>query len=339
MKKINVLEHLSGEEKSKLKKSSLPSWIDPMLATLPHDYFSDENWIFERKLDGERCLAFCSEGEVRLMSRNKKRLNVHYPELADELSNQKNEVILDGEVVTFEGDVTSFSKLQERMRMTSKEEAQASDIDIFYYLFDITYVNGYDTTGLPLISRKTLLKEALDFEDPVRFLSHRDIEGEKYYKEACEKGWEGVIAKRKDSIYMHKRSTDWLKFKCVNQQEFVIVGYTVPHGERKGFGALLMGYYEDDRLAYAGKEGTGYDDETLRHISDKLAPLEVDNPPFESEDLPHKEVHWVKPELVVEVGFTEWTKHGKLRHLRYIGLREDKEPEDVMKEQPTEVSP
>jgi bifunctional non-homologous end joining protein LigD len=339
MKELDVLEYVSEEEKSRLRRCPQPFWIEPMLATLTHNYFSSENWIFEPKLDGERCLTFCSKGEVRLMSRNRKCLNVPYPEVVKAFEEQQNEIIVDGEIVAFEGDVTKFSKLQERMHVSSEKEALVTGIDISYYLFDCVYVNGYDVTGLPLITRKHLLKEVLDFEDPLRFVSHRDTEGEKYYREACKKGWEGIMAKRKDSIYVHRRSTDWLKFKCVNQQEFVIGGYTDPHGERKGFGALLLGYYEDDRLSYAGKVGTGYDDETLKYISERLAPLKVDNPPFESEDLPSEEVHWVKPELMVEVGFTEWTNHGKLRHPRYIGLREDKEPRDVVREQPKEVSP
>jgi len=185
-----------------------------------------------------------------------------------------------------------------------------------------------------LRERKTLLKQVIYLEDPLRFSLHRDAQGEAYYGGACRKGWEGLIAKRVDSRYVSGRSKDWLKFKCLNQQEFVIVGYTDPQDERIGFGALLLGYYKGDKLKYAGKVGTGYDEEMLRRLHQRLAPLERETSPFADKDVPQRKVHWVTPELVVEVGFTEWTRGDKLRHPHFLGLRRDKEPGEVVREKP-----
>jgi ATP-dependent DNA ligase len=179
-----------------------------------------------------------------------------------------------------------------------------------------------------------LLKQAFDFQDPLRFLTHRNEKGEAFYEQACRRGWEGVIAKDATSSYAHGRSKKWLKFKCVNQQEFVIAGFTEPRGERTGFGALLVGYYRDDRLVYAGKVGTGYDDETLSSLRRQMDSLESQTSPFASDDLPTKGVHWITPKLVAEVGFSEWTQDDRLRHPRFLGLRRDKQPHQVVKETP-----
>jgi ATP-dependent DNA ligase len=166
----------------------------------------------------------------------------------------------------------------------------------------------------------------------LRLTEHRETEGEAYYREACEQHWEGIIAKNGDSAYASERSRQWLKFKCVNEQEFVIAGYTDPQGERIGFGALLAGYYERGKLKYAGKVGTGYDTGTLRRLGRQLASLQTGSKPFEADILPSSGVHWVKPKLVAQIGFTEWTGDGKLRHPRFLGLRDDKKPEEVTRE-------
>ncbi|NIP42287.1 MAG: ATP-dependent DNA ligase [candidate division Zixibacteria bacterium] len=300
-----------------------------MLATLTHDYFSDENWIYERKLDGERCLCFKNGKKVELKSRNKRVLNDTYPELVKELEKQDTgNFIADGEIVAFEGDVTSFSKLQNRMHSS---ESSGRDVAVYYYLFDLLHVGGYDMTKLELRYRKAILKKALEFSNKLRFTAHRNEEGKKYHQEACKKGWEGVIAKAADSTYAHSRSKNWLKFKCVNQQEFVIGGFTDPQGQRSGFGALLIGYYKDGDFHYAGKVGTGYDDEMLEKLGKKLKDIERKSNPFE-EDVKEKGAHWVKPKLVGEVGFTEWTSDGKLRHPRFLGLRRDKKAKNVERE-------
>lgn len=327
------LTSLSEEAQEKVQEKTQPEWVEPMLATLTHDRFSDPDWIYERKLDGERCLVFRNGDEVRLLSRNREAINTQYPELTEALAQiGEEQFIVDGEIVAFEDGATSFERLQGRINLTSEEEARQSDVDVYLYLFDILYLRRYDTTQVPLRQRKGLLKRAFSFSDPIRFVTHRTEEGEAFFKEACEKGWEGIMAKKGGSAYEHSRSHKWLKFKCVRQQEFVIGGYTEPHGERIGFGALLLGYYEDDRLHYAGQVGTGFDDETLRTLYDRLSSLERKTPPFDDEDLPTDEVHWVTPKLVAEIGFEEWTDQNKLRHPRYLGLRRDKAAEDIVKE-------
>jgi bifunctional non-homologous end joining protein LigD len=304
-----------------------------MLATLTDERFSDPDWIFERKLDGERVLVFRKHKRVRLLSRNKKLLNNTYPELVDAYKKQPNDsFIVDGELVAFQGRITSFSRLQGRMKITDPKEARNSGIAIYHYLFDLLFFDGYDTTHLPLRHRKALLRKALKFHGPLRFTAHRAEKGEKFYREACKAGLEGLIAKNAGSEYVHTRSSDWLKFKCVNEQEFVIGGYTDPQGLRVGFGALLVGYYKGKQLKYAGMVGTGYEDKLLRDLGKKLREIEKDDPPFSKDSLPKKNVHWVKPRLVGQVGFTEWTGDGKLRHSRFKGLRCDKKPKDVVRE-------
>jgi DNA ligase D-like protein (predicted ligase) len=328
-----LLRRLPENERKKLRKKKLPPWTAPMLATLTDERFSDPDWIFERKLDGERVLVLCQGKRVRLLSRNKKLLNNTYPELIDAYRKQPNgSFIVDGEVVAFQGRITSFSRLQGRMKLIDPEEARKSRIAIYHYLFDLLFLDGYDTTRLPLRHRKMLLRKALKFTGPLRFSAHRTEKGEKLYKEACKAGLEGLIAKNADSEYVHSRSRDWLKFKCVNEQEFVVGGYTDPKGSRVGFGALLVGCYKGKQLKYAGMVGTGYDDELLRGLGKKLRKIEKDAPPFSKDSLPKKNVHWVKPKLVGQVGFTEWTGDGKLRHPRFKGLRRDKKPKDVVRE-------
>ena len=306
-----------------------------MLATLSHEVFSGANWLFERKLDGERCLAFRSGDSVRLLSRNRKLLNDTYPELVDALARQRgDDFVADGEIVTFEDGLTSFARLQQRMQIRDPRLARASPVPIFYYLFDLPYLAGHDLRGLRLLDRKALLLRAFSYYDPLRYSEHRERDGEAYHRQACADGWEGLIAKRADSAYVQARSRDWLKFKCVNEQEFVIVGFTDPQGSRQEFGALLIGYYESDRLAYAGKVGTGYNDRILREVGGRLRSLEQDQPTLRAPDLPRRGVHWVRPALVAQIGFTEVTRDGRLRHPRFLGLRDDKEPREVVLERP-----
>ncbi|MDD3718954.1 MAG: non-homologous end-joining DNA ligase [Actinomycetota bacterium] len=304
-----------------------------MLATLTSGRFSSEDWIYERKLDGERCLAFKQGGRVKLYSRNRKPLNAAYPELVEALEGQGADgFVVDGEVVAFEGNKTSFSRLQRRIHVEDPERARRSGVPVYYYLFDLLYAYGYDVTRVPLRHRKALLKRLLDYEDPLRFLPHRNRDGERYYEEACRRGWEGVIAKRADGPYAHRRSPDWLKFKCAREQELVIGGFTEPRGSRRGLGALLVGYYEGEELRYAGKVGTGFDDRTLEKLVGILMEIEVDENPFGAADISEKGVHWVEPLLVAQVGFTEWTPDNRLRHPRYLGLRRDKRPREVRRE-------
>jgi bifunctional non-homologous end joining protein LigD len=308
-----------------------------MLAILTNERFSDPDWIFERKLDGVRCLAFRKGSRIELLSRNRANKNTTYPELLEPLRHQRvGDFVVDGEVVAFQGRGTSFSRLQQRMGATTLERARHSGVPVFYYVFDLLYLNGYDTTGLALRDRKSLLERAFTFRDPLRFSRHWDTHGERYYARACRAGWEGLIAKRADSPYQHKRSSDWLKFKCANQQEFVIGGFTSPRGSRVGFGALLVGYYDDSQLRYAGKVGTGYDTATLRRLGARLSRLKQSRASFaDHARIQERDATWVKPLLVAEVAFTEWTRDGKLRHPRFLGLRSDKPARGVTREHPT----
>jgi bifunctional non-homologous end joining protein LigD len=313
-----------------------PEWIEPQLATLTHDRFSGPGWIFERKFDGERCLAFRKGGEVRLFTRNRKPADAAYPEIAEALAAQRaDDFVVDGEVVAFDGNVTSFARLQRRIQLKDPELARGSGIAVFYYVFDLLRSGGRATAEMPLLERKSVLRGLLSFDDPLRFTMHKKNDGEAYWRSGCEKGWEGVIAKRADAAYRSGRSRDWLKFKCENAQEFVIGGYTDPKGSRTGFGALLLGYYnEEGKLACAGKVGTGFDHQTLRRLHDELSSIQRKTPPFERGTIPERGAHWVEPRLVGQVAFTEWTADGQLRHPRFQGLRRDKSPSDVVKERP-----
>ena len=302
--------------------------IEPMKAVLADTPFSDPGWVFERKLDGIRCIAIRDGSGVSLMSRTARRMNDQFPELVRALeADPARDFIADGEIVAFEGSVTSFARLQQRARRR---------VPVFLYVFDLPRHDGEDLRPLPLRERKARLRRALEFSGPIRFNPHRKGEhGEELYHEACRKGLEGVIAKRADSPYTGKRSRDWLKLKCHAEQELVIGGFTAPRGSRTEFGALLVGYYEDGSLSYAGKVGTGFDQPTLRSLGANLRELEQPESPF----APFKPIppgtRWVRPELVAQVGFAEWTRDGRLRHPRYIGLREDKPAREVVREVPS----
>ena len=235
-----------------------------MKAKLTDCPFSDPAWVFERKLDGIRAAVSKRGGAVTLASRTGKPLTSAYPELVEALEAEPAaEFLADGEIVAFDGARTSFERLQGRMGVHDARLARLTGIPVFLYLFDLLGFDGHDLTGLPLRERKRFLRKALSFEDPVRYTPHRDERGEDFFREACAKGWEGLIAKRAESAYVHGRSGDWLKLKCSREQELVIGGFTPPQGARKRFGALLVGYYEDGELRYAGKVGTGFSEGTL----------------------------------------------------------------------------
>jgi len=317
------------------KRAGLPTWLEPELATLTKDRFSDPGWIFERKLDGERCLSYVGDG-VRLMTRNQHDVTSTFPEIAAALSAQRRQdCVVDGEIVAFEGSETRFERLQQRLGVARPGPDLLTRYPVYYYVFDVLYADGRDTRPLPLLERKDVLRAALAFDDPLRYTEHRDTDGEAYYRQACHDGWEGLIAKRVSAPYRAGRTKDWLKFKCEAGQEFVIGGFTDPKGSRAGFGALLLGYYDTGGgLAYAGKVGTGFDTRTLVSLHETLAGLERSTPPFDRGALPRSGVHWVEPRLVGQVGFSEWTRDGELRHPRFQGLRNDKDPADVVRETP-----
>ena len=286
-----------------------------MLATLTKKYFSDPKWIFEKKFDGVRTIVVKKDKKVTLYSRNRKKLNVSFPELVKAFEKERGNFVVDGEIIA-----ANFSKLQERLHIKDPKKVKRS-IKVTIYLFDILNDNGISTTKLPLLERKKLLKKRLIFSGGIRYTTHRKTQGEKYLKEACKKNWEGLIAKKSDSHYVHKRSREWLKFKCTKKETFVICGYTEPQGSRVGFGALLIGYPGTGKLRYAGKVGTGYDVPLLKKLKARLEKIERKTSPFKDPKVPSRGVTWVHPRIKAEIGFTERTKEGLLRHPRFIGLK------------------
>ena len=325
---------LAPDERRALRKAAMPAFTPPMLATLTKHVFSDRAWVYEPKLDGQRSLLWRRGNTVRLLTRNEKDYTAHYPDLARAiLETDTRPLIADGEIVAFDGEVTSFSKLQNRMGNARPTAGQATATPVYFYLFDLIWFDGYDLSALPLTARKSILREAIVFADPIRFSEHLDEDGETAFRAACERGWEGLVAKRAASPYSHARSKDWLKFKCVNEQEFIVIGWTEPKGARSGLGALLVGYHENGELRFGGKVGTGFNERELAKLSALLAPLERSMSSLrDTKGIQRLGVHWVEPELVAQVGFTEWTPDGKLRHPRYLGLRDDKSPAEIVRE-------
>ena len=300
-----------------------------MKAVLTDAPFDDPNWIFERKLDGIRCMAHRRGGDpVRLVSRTDRDMTGQFPKVAEALAAQPvDDYVVDGELVAFRDGITSFSRLQRRAR---------ERVSVFLYVFDLLRLEGRDVRDLPLRERKALLRDSFQFGGHVRYSRHRNENGKELFREACKQGLEGLVAKRADSPYRSgARSRDWLKLKCHFEQELVIGGFTAPHGSRTDFGALLVGYYEDSRLRYAGKVGTGFDHATLEELGGRLRALERDDPPFADVHPIPRGTHWVEPELVGQIGFSEWTRDDRLRHPRYLGLRDDKPAGEVVRERPS----
>lgn len=281
-----------------------PDWIVPMAATLTQDRFTGPDWVFEQKFDGIRLLAYKQGGDVRLFSRN--RLPQHVPAIADAVARLPiGDAILDGEV-TWPG-----SRLA-------------------YHVFDVMWLDGREVMSRPLEERRALLA-SLPFEPPLRRVQLLDLPNP--WEHAAREGWEGVIAKRRGSRYEQRRSPQWLKMKIEASQELVVGGFTDPQGSRVGLGALLVGYFDGDDFVFAGKIGTGFDTKLLLELRARLDALEVPDPPFtKAKGLPRLRAHWVRPEIVVQVAFIEWTVHGKLRHPRLLGVRYDKAAREVVRE-------
>ena len=319
----------------RLRRAPMPSWIPPMLATLTDQLPTHGKWIYEPKLDGVRALIYVSRGTVRIYSRNQKLFNDAYPELMDALSDAvRGDAVLDGEIVAFDPErgITSFARLQQRMQLRDPVRARRSQVAVQLYLFDCMYYEGIDLTGLPLLERKSVLKEIVRDADPIRLTPFRTTGAAAMLRKACVHGEEGIIAKRADSRYVSARSTDWLKIKCLRRQELVIGGYTAPRGSRERLGALLVGHYDGNQLRYAGKVGTGYDRRMLELLHERLAPLHRVTSPFSEGPVPRGDIQWVTPKLVAEIGFSEWTSAGLLRHPRFLGLRDDKPAREVRRE-------
>jgi bifunctional non-homologous end joining protein LigD len=281
-----------------------PEWLEPMAATLTQERFTGPEWIFERKFDGIRLIAFKQGQDVRLFSRN--RLPQDLPSLVRAIAELPvRDAILDGEVTWGRGKVV-------------------------YHVFDILWLDGRSVTSLPLHARRALLGE-LPLDAPLQRVAVLDDPNP--WERASREGWEGVIAKRRDSPYEHRRSPHWLKMKCEATQELVVGGFTDPQGKRVGLGALLVGYFDREEFVFAGKIGTGFDTKLLLDLRARLDALEIPTPPFtKAIGLPRLRAHWVRPEIVVQVAFIEWTVHGKLRHPRLLGVRIDKAARDVVRE-------
>jgi bifunctional non-homologous end joining protein LigD len=290
---------------------ALPDWLEPMAATLTAERFMDPGWTFERKLDGIRMLAFKDGSRVRLLSRNRLPLMTAYPAVADAVARLPiANVILDGEATGAWG-----------------RQGRAD-----YHVFDVLWLNGQDMRPLPLEARRLLLED-IPFRLPIAQV--RPLAGPQPWAHACREGWEGVIAKRLDSPYEGRRSKEWLKMKCEASQELVVGGFTEPRGRRVGLGALLVGYFEGPDFVFAGKVGTGLDTALLLSLREQLDAIGIERPPFsKGTGLPKSGAHWVRPEVVIQVAFTEWTGHGKLRHPRLLGLRIDKSAREVVRETP-----
>ena len=288
--------------------AAFPDWLEPMAATLTQERFSGPEWIFERKLDGIRMLAFKNRGAVHLFSRNRLPLDAAYPAVVKAIASLPHEqLILDGEA-------------------TAGWEHTSAD----YHVFDLLWIDGRDLRSLPLVERREQLAR-LPLGPPLGRVPAVDVD--RPWDLADEQGWEGVIAKRRDSRYEHRRSPHWVKMKCEESQELVVGGFTDPQGKRVGLGALLVGYFEGDDFCFAGKLGTGFDTKLLVSLRAELDALEIPKPPFtKGRGLPRLRAHWVRPEIVVQVGFIEWTGHGKLRHPRLLGIRRDKPARDVVRE-------
>src|SRR3984957_15643439 len=306
-----------------------------MLATLTDRRDFGDDWILERKFDGERCVVRKVDGDVQLESRTGKDLTGTYPEVRSAVAAQApRRLLLDGEVVAYDGYQTSFTRLQQRLGVSRPSPEQVAKYPVVYCVFDLLEIDGEDLTERPLVERRALLTTAIR---PSAALQHTDAwrdDSQGRFAAACRSGWEGLIAKRADAPYVAGPSKDWLKLKCVWEQEFVIGGYTDPTGSRTDFGALLVGYHEDGRLRYAGKVGTGYTAARLRDLGARLRSLETSGPSFvDARPIP-RGTHWTRPELVAQIGFAEWTNDGRLRQPRFLGLRDDKRPAEVIRERP-----
>ena len=308
--------------------------IPLMLATLTDRRDFEDDWLLERKLDGERCVALKVGSDVRLESRTGKDLTSTYPEVSSAVAAQPHQdLLLDGEVVAFDGEQTSFSRLQQRLGVARPPDQLVAEYPVVYCVFDLLEADGEGLTSLPLVERRARLMTIRSSPALQHTEAWRD-NARGRFADACRSGWEGLIAKRADAPYVAGRSKNWLKLKCVWEQEFIVGGYTDPGGSRSDFGALLVGYYEQGDLRYAGKVGTGYSQATLHDLGRRLRKLHTAEPVFVDARPVPRGTHWTRPVLVAQIGFAEWTREGRLRQPRFLGLRDDKSPAEVVRERP-----
>jgi DNA ligase D-like protein (predicted ligase) len=299
---------------------SRPEFVPPMLAKLVTTPPAGEGSVYERKLDGLRCIAVRDGDRVELWSRSRQSFTARFGGIADALRRLPADAfVFDGEIVALEGDRTSFALLQ-------RPGSTATPV---LYVFDMLHFAGDDLRPRPLLERKQRLEKLVGERGMVRRVRHVEGDPVRLLQRACADGWEGLIAKRADAPYRPGRSSDWVKLKCSASQELVIGGWTEPKGSRTGFGAVLVGYHDDSGLRYAGKVGTG----SLTDLHRRMTARARDTSPF-VDRVRQKDAHWSEPDLVANIAFTEWTDDGKLRHPRYEGLRPDKDPRTVTRETP-----
>jgi len=326
----DLLDLLEADERALLRPASA-AFVPPMLSSGADRPPPGSDWVYERKLDGVRLVAVRSRNRTRLYSRIQRDNTATFPEVAAALDVAAEEdLVVDGEVVAFDGEATSFGLLQSRIGISDARKALAVGTPVVFFAFDLMTYAGHDLTQLPLHARRRVLAEAITFVEPLRLSEERTGDPSDLLREARERAWEGLIAKRVGSRYEPgRRSSHWLKLKVVLEQEFVIGGFTESAAAaRTGFGALLVGYYDDGVLRYAGKVGTGFDHKTLAAIRATLDELQIDSSPFA--DAPRaRDNRWVDPLLVAQIGYGEWTRDGRLRHPRFLGLRHDKDARDV----------
>jgi len=304
----------------------MPLRVKPMLTTLVDEAFDGDDWLFEIKWDGYRTVSSISGGKVELYSRNNLSFNQRYPEIVDELSTWTVDAVLDGEIVVL--DENGHSRFQYLQNWMSDQQGT-----LRYYVFDILWLDGYDLTEVPLIDRKKILKQIIPQSDAICYSDHVEKNGIKFFEAANQRGLEGIIAKKKNATYeTDTRSKNWLKIKTALRQEAVIVGFTEPAGSRSYFGALVLGVYENGKLEYAGHTGTGFTHKTLKEVWDRLEPLITDKCPFDIKPKTRLPATWVRPKLICEVKFQEWTQGHIMRVPVFMGLRTDKKPIEVKKE-------
>ncbi|MGB2694868.1 MAG: DNA ligase D [Dehalococcoidia bacterium] len=320
------------------KRQPCPSAVEPMLATPAEEAFSNAGWVFEPKFDGVRAIAIVRNGDVKLLTRSGLDATAQYPSLAQELARQPaHEAVFDGEIVALDEDGRpSFEVLQQRLNLTRPADIKRHETEtpVFYYAFDLLYLDGFDLRGTPLTHRRALLERALSPSNHVQLLDQFDEAGVAAYDAALAHGIEGIVAKRKDSIYESgRRSRSWLKIKGTMSDEFVVGGYSEGQGGRAdSFGALLIGQYDDDgRLVYVSNVGSGFDDRTLGELRERLDALRADDCPFVEVPDPRTPSTWVRPELVVEVKFSQWTRDGHIRAPVFLRLRQDTPANDVQR--------
>jgi bifunctional non-homologous end joining protein LigD len=317
-------------------RKSMPAAVHPMLATSVEKPFDDPEWLFEIKWDGYRAVSFLQDGKVRLVSRNQNELTGEFPELNElsKLIKAKN-AVLDGEVVALdEQGRASFSLMQQRtgIRKGGRRLGARRELQIVYYIFDLLYVDGYDLRRVGLEERKKVLSQLIAPSELVRYSDHFP-QGLALFEVARQKGLEGILAKKRASHYEERRSREWLKIKVTQTVDCVVGGYTDPEGSRQYFGSIVLGLYDNKgRLIHVGQAGTGFNQAMLKEIWQVLKALETNRSPFNG-DVDAAHVHWVKPELVAEIKFTEWTHESaeggmKLRAPVFLGLREDKDPKE-----------